>query len=38
MKVNTNPVRGMKDFLPDEAELRENIKRRVHIPGRGAPG
>lgn len=29
MKVNTNPVRGMKDFLPDEAELRENVKRTI---------
>ncbi|HQO09273.1 MAG TPA: histidine--tRNA ligase [Clostridiales bacterium] len=29
MKVNTNPVRGMKDFLPDEAELREKVKRII---------
>ncbi|MBU4486272.1 MAG: histidine--tRNA ligase [Candidatus Delongbacteria bacterium] len=29
MKVNTNPVRGMKDFLPDEAELREKVKRTI---------
>lgn len=29
MKVNTNPVRGMKDFLPDEAELRERVKRTI---------
>lgn len=29
MKVNTNPVRGMKDFLPDEAELREKVRRTI---------
>jgi histidyl-tRNA synthetase len=29
MKVNTNPVRGMKDFLPDEAELRERVRRTI---------
>jgi len=29
MKVNTNPIRGMKDFLPDEAELRERVKRTI---------
>lgn len=29
MKINTNPVRGMKDFLPDEAELRERVKRTI---------
>lgn len=29
MKINTNPVRGMKDFLPDEAELRERVKRAI---------
>ena len=29
MKVNTNPVRGMKDFLPDEVELRERVKRTI---------
>lgn len=29
MKINTNPVRGMKDFLPDEAELRERVRRTI---------
>ncbi len=29
MKINTNPVRGMKDFLPDEAELREKVRRTI---------
>ncbi|MFO7810911.1 MAG: histidine--tRNA ligase [Candidatus Delongbacteria bacterium] len=29
MKINTNPVRGMKDFLPGEAELREKVRRTI---------
>lgn len=29
MKINAQPVRGTKDFLPNEAELRDYVQGKI---------
>ena len=32
MKINAQPVRGTKDFLPNEAELRDYVRAKSPTP------
>src|SRR5665647_1578768 len=29
MKINVNPAKGMRDFLPDEKEIRDFVERSI---------